>query len=322
MECAPLPAPVQASLPDLARRLAIVLASLAAVVARRFLKDPRFFSIIIPLCTCITHAGLRFKRLTVRLAAGPLPKPHKSGRGGPHRHILPTGRGWLIRALGWEAAGYGSQLQFLLAEPAAVEFLALVPSARRILSPIGRMLGLAAFAPKPRTRKPRPRKPRARKPRARAPRAAARPCPGSTQFVHVPSAHWPWLPAPPRVRKPTDPALIFARRPARPNRDLNVPLSYRDVARILMRGLPAIPAAARRNPHHAPAHHPTPSAFTAGRRRARCPPGWPRRHPPARRRCWPSSPSCRAPGADSRCRTSPGPRRRSRSGTAAPPDDR
>ena len=203
MQSAPLPAPVQASLPHLARQLGIILASLAAIVARRFLHEPRFFSIIIPLCTRITRAARRFERLTVRLAGGPLPKPRarKSGRGGPHPSVLPTGRGWLVRALGWEAAGCGSQLEFLLAEPAAVEFLALVPAARRILSPIGRMLGLAAFAPKPRPRKPRARK-RTHKPRARAPRAA-RPCPLPTQFVHVPSAHWPWLPAPPRVPKPT-----------------------------------------------------------------------------------------------------------------------
>ena len=70
MQSAPLPAPVQASLPDLARRLGIILASLVAIVARRFLRDPRFFPIIIPLWTCITRAALRFERLTVRLAAG------------------------------------------------------------------------------------------------------------------------------------------------------------------------------------------------------------------------------------------------------------
>ena len=200
MQPIPLPASVLASLPYLARQLGIILTTLAAVVARRFLREPRLATLTVPLWNCINRTAYRFRRLTVRLAAGPLPKPRarKPGHGGPHPHILPTGRGWLIRTLGWEAAGCGSQLEFLLAEPAAVEFLALVPGARRILSPIGRMLGLAAFAPKPRVRKPR-RKPRPRKPRARAPRAPAKPLP--TYLVRVPSAHWPWLPAPPRVPK-------------------------------------------------------------------------------------------------------------------------
>ena len=204
MQSTSLPAPVQASLPYLARQLGILLLNLAAIVGRRFLHEPRLFRLSIPLCARINHALRRFERLTVRLAAGPLPKPRtrKSGRGGPHLSVLPTGHGWLVRALGWEAAGCGSQLESLLAEPAAVEFLALVPAARRILSPIGRMLGLAAFAPKPRTRKPRPPKPRTRKPRARIPRAAARRSPSPFPPTSpCPSAHWPWLSAPPRVPK-------------------------------------------------------------------------------------------------------------------------
>jgi hypothetical protein len=59
--------------------------------------------------------------------------------------VLPTGRGWLVLALGYEAAGYASQLQALLAEPAAARLLAAAPTAGRILRPLARMLAIGAF---------------------------------------------------------------------------------------------------------------------------------------------------------------------------------
>ena len=52
-----------------------------------------------------------------------------------------------MRALGWEAAGCGSQLAALLAEPAAVELLARLPAAGRILRPL---LHLLTLGPRPR----------------------------------------------------------------------------------------------------------------------------------------------------------------------------
>ena len=55
---------------------------------------------------------------------------------------LPSGRGWLVRALGYEAAGYGSQLAALLAEPELQALLTTVPAAGRILRPLCRMLGV------------------------------------------------------------------------------------------------------------------------------------------------------------------------------------
>jgi hypothetical protein len=155
----PIPAPVQAYAPDLARRVGIILAALAALVARRFLRQPHLAALIIPLWTRIQRAARRFERLMAHLAAGRLPLPRRSGappsgsprRGGPHHaDTLPTGRGWLVAVLGHEAAACATQLQFLLAEPAAVELLALAPTARRILRPIARMLAVGAFALRPR----------------------------------------------------------------------------------------------------------------------------------------------------------------------------
>jgi hypothetical protein len=168
MQAAP-PIPVQAFAPDLARRFGLIIACLVALVSRRLLREPRLALLIVPLCTRLRRAARRFERLMVGLAAGRLPLPHPSGAptsaspgaptsaspgaptsaspgpGGPHRSVLPTGRGWLIRVLGYEAAGYASQLQALLAEPAAARLLAAAPTAGRILRPLSRMLAIGAF---------------------------------------------------------------------------------------------------------------------------------------------------------------------------------
>jgi hypothetical protein len=114
---------------------------LAAIVARRLAREPRFIALVVPLWRRINRATCRFERLMAGLAAGRLPKPSRSGHGGPRQpNPLPRGRGWLVRVLGHEAAGCASQLQALLAEPEAAELLALVPAAAGIIRPLGRML--------------------------------------------------------------------------------------------------------------------------------------------------------------------------------------
>ncbi len=145
MTSAPLPAPVQAFAPDFARRLALILATLSAVIARRFPREPRLVGLIIPLWRRINRAARRFEHLMARLAAGTLPRHRRSGRGG-HRSatVLPGGRFWLIRALGSEAVACATQLAALLAEPAAAELLALVPAAGRIIRSLTRLLAIGA----------------------------------------------------------------------------------------------------------------------------------------------------------------------------------
>jgi hypothetical protein len=158
VQAALIPAPVQAFAPDFARRLGVILAALTALIARRFLREPRLAALIVPLWTRLRRAAGRFERLMVGLAAGRLPRPRRSGApssaspgcGHCGAGALPTGRGWLVAALGPEAAVCATQLAALLAEPATVELLALAPSARRILRPIARMLAVGAFAPRPR----------------------------------------------------------------------------------------------------------------------------------------------------------------------------
>jgi len=147
----PIPAPIQAFAPDFARRFSAIMAALAALVARRFLREPRLALLIVPLWNRLNRYSRRIERLMAHLAAGTLPLPHRSGRSGHRSAIaLPTGRAWLIRDLGYEAAGCASQLEALFAEAAAVAILALVPTAGRILNPVKRLLGIGAFALRPR----------------------------------------------------------------------------------------------------------------------------------------------------------------------------
>ena len=162
MIAAPLPPLVQAFAPEFAGRFGRILALLAKLVAASFLRNPRLVLLIIPLCARLNRLRQRCERLMAHLAAGHLPKPRKPGRSGPRPSgpALPTRRAWLVRELGSEAACYGSQMQALLAEPAAVELLSAVPAARRIVNPILRMLGIGAFEPRQRpvreAPKPRP----------------------------------------------------------------------------------------------------------------------------------------------------------------------
>ena len=193
------PAPITAELrllaPDLAGRLGAILGALVALIARRFHRDPRLIPLIIPLWTRITRAARRFERAMARLAAGQPARPSqptppvrlaKSGPDRPRPAPLPTGRGWLIHVLGYEAAAYASQLEHLLAQPGVAELLAASPAATRILRPLARMLGcnLGLPAHPPKTAPP------ARPPRAK-PRAAAPP-----RDVTRPAllTKWSWLP--------------------------------------------------------------------------------------------------------------------------------
>jgi hypothetical protein len=182
--------------PDFARRLGIILAALAALVARRFLRDPFRAPLVIPLWTHLTRAARRLNRAFARRAAGFSPRPCavKPHPANPRRaSALPTRRGWLAAALGPEAAAYASQMESLLAEPAAADALARSLAARRTLAPIRRMLGLLA---------PRPRRPRVRvRPQPPPAPAVVRPTPPPWLRDPQPSrAVRPWWLPPRRLR--------------------------------------------------------------------------------------------------------------------------
>jgi hypothetical protein len=56
--------------------------------------------------------------------------------------IWPRRFGWLVRAAGWQAAGYGSQLRAVLETQEMVALLETVPQAARVLLPLCRMLAV------------------------------------------------------------------------------------------------------------------------------------------------------------------------------------
>ena len=144
---APNPAATNAALSatDLAGRFGLIIAGLASLIARAFLRNPRLALMIIPLHKQLTRSARRFAALMALLAAGtPSPPARRSGKSGP-RHPgprLPTTPGWLVAILHHEAAAYRSQLAHLLAEPGVSELLSASPAGRRLLRPVSRMLGL------------------------------------------------------------------------------------------------------------------------------------------------------------------------------------
>ena len=162
---------------EMARRLALILSAVAALIARRFLRDPKFAAVIVPLWGWLGRSARRFERAVTRpMKPRPtMPRRVEARTAGvraedagvrPARVRLPGGQGWLVKALGWEAAGYGSQLTALLAEPEMQAVLAAVPAVGRILRPVCRMLGVVPVGVVPAVRRVR----KSRPPKVRMPR--------------------------------------------------------------------------------------------------------------------------------------------------------
>ena len=141
----PSSSPTPQAAAEMARRLGVILAAVAALIARRFLRDPKFAAVIVPLWGWLGRSARRFERVVMRPAVvrPGVARPAGRAEGSPmaqdavmrparlrSRLRLPGGQGWLVKALGWEAAGYGSQLTALLAEPEMQAVLAAVSSAR------------------------------------------------------------------------------------------------------------------------------------------------------------------------------------------------
>ena len=156
---------VSETAPEVVRRLEMIVSAVAALIARRFLRDPRYMAMIVPLWGWLNRTVRRFGR--VRVDAAPSVVRVKRARAVAGARVrLPAGKAWLIKALGWEAVGFGSQLRTLLAEPEMAALLAALPRAQRVMRPLGRMLGVEVGTVVVRVRKPRPpvvRKPRVKK---------------------------------------------------------------------------------------------------------------------------------------------------------------
>ncbi len=156
--------------PDVVRAFAGILAGLAAVLARVLLRRPDLVRLTVPLWRWLNASVRRLERAVtqtgrVRAVVPPsLPRPVRAV--GAVR--LPQRRAWLVRELGWEVAGFGSQLQHLLSQDEMQALLAARPAVGRVLRPICRMLGIevAGLKPEPpveaRVRPPRVRTKRER----------------------------------------------------------------------------------------------------------------------------------------------------------------
>ena len=141
----------QDAVPELARRVGLILAALAALVAARFLRRPGLAGLIVPLWRRLTHVARRLRAAArpgrVRRPAGARAAVAGEDPGMRRPSVrLPGGRGWLVRELGWEAAGFGSQLAAVLAEPEMQAALAALPRLGRVLRPVCAMRGLDCLA--------------------------------------------------------------------------------------------------------------------------------------------------------------------------------
>ena len=164
---------VSETAPEMVRRFGLIMAGLAALVARRFLRDPKFGQVLVPLWGWLNRTVQRFGRVQPGVTRRRVARAAAPGVVRAERVRLPGGRGWLVMALGWEAAGSGSQLQALLAEPEMQALLAAMPGMARVLRPVCRMLLLeevAAVALPVRVRVRPERAPKPKRERVRLPR--------------------------------------------------------------------------------------------------------------------------------------------------------
>jgi HAMP domain-containing protein len=183
--------------PVFAARLAGILAGLAAVVAAHFRT---LGPLTLPLWTRISRASRRLVRLMAHVEQGRLPrrdprrnrqrqrKPPPAGPAVPHAHL------WLIKTLGYQAAGCAWQLRHLLELPESRALLEAAPTMARTLRPLCRLLGVdLPGPPKP---APAPQAPSPETPPADPPPPAPAP-PEPPRFVlpdpPCPHVRWPWF---------------------------------------------------------------------------------------------------------------------------------
>lgn len=168
---------------DLATSFRAILTGLRAAIAAHAVRDRVHEAVLVLVWGRIGRMANRFDALFARWRAGTLPKPRPSRAGKkrapaplssppPAAHPrLPRRRAWVVGIVGWQSAGFASQLQHRLDQPDLAPFLAAVPQAGRILRPLCHMLGIAQ--PPPLQLPPRP--PRVRPPRPRSTRPRAEP---------------------------------------------------------------------------------------------------------------------------------------------------
>ena len=136
-------------------RFAAILDGLCQAVARRGGGRDRLAGpLVILIWTRLRRIAAQVVALLARIETGrhrrhPARRPPRYPEGhpaAPRRHsppVLPHGFAWLLPLVPCEAAGYASQLRYLLAEPEMAVLLDAAPQMRRLLRPLCRMLGVA-----------------------------------------------------------------------------------------------------------------------------------------------------------------------------------
>ncbi len=159
------------AIPSASEVSARLVAILAAVTRLIFARTHIFAALGAPLHNRIAGASRRLATILAHLAAGTFrPRPHtpKPGKnGGPPAIYIPHRRAWLVEKLGYHMAAYTSHLEHLLRAPETQTLLATAPpealkSLGRTLRPIARLLGVdlppeLRLPPKP--PRPKPIKP-------------------------------------------------------------------------------------------------------------------------------------------------------------------
>ena len=207
MNSTPLTPELRATAPALAEGLLHILTGLSALIARAFLRHPRYVTIIVPLWTYLQRTAKRTSRMMARLAAGTPSRPsHPGTSSGRQPTPFPTERAWILAALRHEAAYYTQWLDRLLARPDIAALVAARPQTLRLIRPLAHMLG----ATHPALARPK-RQPRRRvTPPPPAAEAQAKDSASAHPSPPCPHVFWPWRPRPaprPTLRPPDSPLL-------------------------------------------------------------------------------------------------------------------
>jgi len=132
------------------KTVSAILIGLQAAIAARAARDRALTVLLVALWGRIARARVRLERLIAQWRAGTLPAARparaRSARVSVPRQAYPSVPAWLVRKLGYEVVGFGSQLAQALSEAECAAFLAAVPRAGRVLRPLLRMLGVTEVA--------------------------------------------------------------------------------------------------------------------------------------------------------------------------------
>lgn len=148
----------------LAKRLALTVEHLCRVVAARGAKERALAPMVLLLWTRLRRMAARFEALVAHVRDGkraPASRPRSRGAAScppgsrPAAARLPRGFGWIVRLMP-EAAAFGTQLQYLLADADMPALLAAEPRLGRIFRPLCHML---AVRPGPELASPKPHDP-------------------------------------------------------------------------------------------------------------------------------------------------------------------